>query len=135
MRLDARIPVLLVSPSALPPASASSLLLRVLDPQDPPVDHDPDGAWASRQTLDAAPFEAEHRPGCACCAGRSTLAVALAGLFVQRAKARSLQFDQVVLSVPEPLHVVVRRIFRDDPLVAVRFRLIEKSNLALAITC
>lgn len=63
---------------------------------------------------------AVHRPGCGCCGGRGPAAVALAGLFQDRARGRVAWFSGVVAVVHNPAAVAAE--LAGDVLVAARFR-------------
>ena len=62
-----------------------------------------------------------HEPGCMCCAGRSDAAMALAGLFRERALGR--EFSGVLAVVGDAGAADVRAALVADPFVSGRFRL------------
>lgn len=124
MRIDARIPVRLLAAAeaAARPPAADPLTVLVLA--------DPDAAaagpgWAAVRRIDpgtrAGP--APHAAGCACCAGRSGLAVLLTALFVQRARGELALFRRVLLVADGGPAGPLDALFRDDPMVAGRYRL------------
>lgn len=63
-----------------------------------------------------------HRPGCACCAGRSPAAMALAGLFAARARGGVPFFRRVVAFAATEAGRAELRAALEDPLVAGRYR-------------
>ena len=63
---------------------------------------------------------AVHRPGCFCCGGRGPAAVALAGLFQDRARGRVAWFAGVVAVVRDPAAIAAE--LAGDVLAAARFR-------------
>jgi len=61
-----------------------------------------------------------HTPGCACCAPRGAVAVALDRLFQARVRGTVPWFDRVV--APRSAEAAVRAAVTADPLTAARFR-------------
>ena len=107
MRIDARIPVRFGPVSTRKPAEA--VLLDREEACSPP---------AERFVPDAG-----HQAGCVCCTGRSAAALALAGLFRQRAVSNTAPFTGVVADVGAGGAQAVRDALAQDPLVSGRFRL------------
>ena len=106
--LDARVPVLLDGD----PAEGDAVLAEA-------------GCALPHGTAPAAWFEPQpdlHRPGCACCAGRSPAAMALAGLFAARARGGVPFFRRVVAVAATEAGRAELRTALDDPLVAGRYR-------------
>ena len=126
MRIDARIPVLVVSGSGraddaspLPAADPRALLL--LADEAAPI---PAGEWAAvrRVPADTAMASNVHGSACSCCVGRPGLAVALSELFRERAMGRLDLFRRVVLVVPAADTEAAASVLLRDPLVAGQFR-------------
>jgi hypothetical protein len=110
--LDARVPVRFGSVSDA--TDGSALLIE----GDAPA---PDGEAVARFTNAAA--AGLHPPGCPCCVTRSPAAVALATLFLARARGERAFFRAVVAvcSTPEGREAV-RTALEADPLVSAWFR-------------
>lgn len=138
MRLDARIPVLTL-PWPHGPADAAALpgpdplavllLARLQSPADlaaDRADHLPPGysdGWAATCGVPiVADTTLAHAAACACCAGRTPLALLLSELFVQRARGRLALFRRVLVIASEPASAAVRDVLATDPLVAGRYR-------------
>lgn len=123
MRIDARIPVRLLA------AADAAARPPVADPLTALVLADPDAAagpgWAAVRRIDpgtgAGP--APHAAGCACCAGRSGLALLLTALFMERARGELALFRRVLLVAEGGPAGPLDALFRDDPMVAGRYRL------------
>ncbi len=82
-----------------------------------------DGMAAAAEAGAVARFPARggHRFGCACCGGaRGAAAVALAGLFQDRATGRVPWFTRVLAVVADP--AAVAEALRADRVAAARFR-------------
>jgi len=110
--VDARVPVLFAS---LNDADSTAALL--IEGEAPA----PEGVPVARFTDAAA--TGPHPPGCPCCAARSPAAVALAALFLARARGE-LAFFRVVVAVcrtPDG-ESAVRAALAADPLVSAWFR-------------
>ena len=125
MWLDARIPLLLLSGRPLAPAfDPCGVLLMVGDVGlDWPADDL--AGWSAVRRLDvdmAGAGVGVHPAGCACCAGRSRLAVSLSELFQQRARGRLGLFRQVLLAVPAMELRTAEASLASDPLVTARYR-------------
>jgi hypothetical protein len=113
--VDARIPVELVEPHALAAALASgppAALLVEAPPEPMPAGAVAQVAWDQTVTT--------HAAGCACCAGRSGVALALDRLFQARARAACAWFNRVI-AVGNA--AAVRQALAEDSLAAARFRL------------
>lgn len=126
MRIDARIPVLVLAGSGraddaspLPAADAQAVLLLADEAASIPA-----AGWAAvrRVPADAALASSVHGSGCSCCVGRPGLAVALSELFRQRAMGRLDLFRRVILVVPAADTEAVAAMLLRDPLVAGQFR-------------
>ncbi len=142
MRLDARIPVLVLSrpagpgmPEGLPAADALGVLVLVGGVADESSAEVGDGwgegwgrGWGSdwaavrRIPADGVAAPVRHAAGCACCAGRAPLALLLSELFRQRATGELMLFRRVVLMAPADAAAAAAGLLLDDPLVAGRYR-------------
>jgi len=112
--VDARVPVRFGSVSD---ADAGSALLIE---GDAPA---PDGVAVTRFIAGSA--AGPHPAGCPCCATRSPAAVALAALFLARARGEVDFFRTVVAVCPTPEgEAAVRAAAEFDPLVVAWFRVI-----------
>jgi len=112
--VDARVPVRFGSVSDTDAGSA------LLIEGDAPA---PDGVAVARFTAEAP--AGPHPPGCPCCATRSPAAVALAALFLARARGEVVFFRTVVAVCPAPEgQAAVRAAVESDPLVLAWFRVI-----------
>lgn len=99
--LDARIPVILWTDAAPPPASADAAIL-------------------GEAAFDAAPL---HPIACTCCTGRSDAALALDRLFQGRARGTLPWFKRVIAIVPNPeAQAAIRAALAEDALTAARYR-------------
>ncbi len=130
MRLDARIPVLIVpvpgrteDVAALADGDERGVLLLVGDVGDWLPGAAPQ-AWAvvRRLAFDALEAPLSHAAGCACCAGRAPLAVSLSELFRQRATGELTLFRRVTLVLREAAMQAASDLLLRDPLVAGRYR-------------
>jgi hypothetical protein len=111
--VDARVPVRFGSVSDA--AHGSALLIE----GDTPA---PDGVAVARFADTAAP-PGPHPPGCPCCTARSPVAVALAALFLARARGEVDFFPTVVAVCCTPEgEAAVRAALECDPLVIAWFR-------------
>jgi hypothetical protein len=113
--VDARIPVEIVEAQALAAALAAgpaAALLVEAPPEPMPAGAVAQVAWDATVTT--------HAAGCACCAGRSGVALALDRLFQARARAACGWFSRVI-AVGDP--DAVRAALAEDALAAARFRL------------
>jgi hypothetical protein len=126
MRIDARIPVLVLPGSGrpagappLPAADPHALLLLAGEATAIPAE-----GWSAvrRVPPDAVLASTVHGSGCSCCVGRAGLAVALSELFRERAMGRLDLFRRVVLVVPAADTEAVAAMLLRDPLVAGQFR-------------
>ena len=109
--VDARVPVRF---GLVSDADAGSALLIE---GDAPA---PDGVAAARFTAEAA---GPHPRGCPCCAARSPAAVALAALFLARARGEVVFFRTVLAVCPTTEgETAVRAALESDPLVIAWFR-------------
>lgn len=64
-----------------------------------------------------------HFAGCACCAGRPAIAVALDQLFQDRTRGRCAWFDSVLVLAPQPAtRAELETALREDALTIARFR-------------
>ncbi len=123
MRLDPRIPLRLQTPPP-PPDPDGVLLLVGAAGQDGDVDGGADG-WGAVRRLPGElvrPGLRAHVTGCACCGGRSGLAIGLSELFRQGAGGALGPFRQVVLAVPTADLATARRLLAADLLVTARYR-------------
>jgi hypothetical protein len=110
--VDARVPVRFGSVSG---ADAGSALLIE---GDAPA---PDGLAVARFTAGAP--AGPHPPGCPCCVARSPAAVALAALFLARARGELAFFRAIVAVCCTPQgQEAVRTALEADPLVSAWFR-------------
>jgi hypothetical protein len=112
--VDARIPVELVEEAGLAAALAAgppAALLVQAPPEPMPAGAIAQVAWDATVT---------HAAGCACCAGRSGVALALDRLFQARVRGGCGWFTRVV-AVGEP--DAVREALAADAVTAARFRL------------
>lgn len=110
--VDARVPVRFGSVSDA--ADGSALLIE----GGTPVPH----RVAVARFTDASPA-GPHPPGCPCCLGRSPAAVALAALFLARARGEVGFFRCVVAVCCTPGgEAAVRAALESDPLVSAWFR-------------
>ena len=67
---------------------------------------------------------ARHRPSCRCCGGRDGAGLALAQLFLARARGEAPAFTAVaVVAKTEAGRAAVAEALRSDPLASARFRL------------
>jgi hypothetical protein len=113
--VDARVPVRFGSVSDA--AHGSALLIE----GDTPA---PDGVAVARFTGAAA--SGPHPPGCPCCIARSPAAVALAALFLARARGEVGFFRTVLAVCRTPAgEAAVRAALESDPLVIAWFRSIS----------
>jgi len=104
MTIDARIPVIFGPPAANDVVLAEEGLSGPAD-----------------ATFRAEPVS--HAVGCACCAGRSPAAAALAALFAARARGETKFFSRVaVWTATVGARREVEEALRSDPLVSARFR-------------
>ncbi len=88
----------------------------------------PDGCSAER----FEPAAADHLTGCACCAGRSPAASALALLFQRRARAEVPFFRRIVaITTTSDGDLEVWNALRSDPLASARFRLEDSSQTVI----
>jgi len=112
--VDARVPVRFGSVSETDAGSA------LLIEGDAPA---PDGVAVARFTVEAP--AGPHPPGCPCCTARSPAAVALAALFLARARGEVVFFRTVVAVCPTPEgQAAVRAAVESDPLALAWFRVI-----------
>ena len=135
MRLDARIPVRIVSssdwPPVLPAADAQAVLLIVGPAVPPGPERIAEAGWAAVRWLSAddipdAPGGQPHASGCACCAGpRPLLAVMLSSLFEARARGTLGLFRRVCLLTPQPAVAELEALLASDALVTGRYRIGE----------
>lgn len=112
--VDARVPVVLEGDAIADPAGDDAVLAESGCSLPPGM------------AVPAAWFEPQpdlHRPGCACCVGRSPAAMALAGLFAARARGRVPFFKRVVAVAATEAGRAELRAALDDPLVAARYRI------------
>lgn len=110
--VDARV---LVRFGSVSDADAGSVLLIE---GDPPA---PGGVAVARFTAGAP--AGSHHPGCPCCEARSPAAVALAALFLARARGELAFFRTVVAVCHTPgAEAAVRAALDADPLVSAWFR-------------
>ncbi len=135
MRLDARIPVHVVPPSAPLPEADPQALLVVVAPELPAGDADGTtsrapgwtaGWMAVRQVAAEDLAATSHPAGCACCTARSPLALLLSSLFEQRARGTLDLFRRVWMTGPAGLAEAVPALLASDPVVAGRYRPGEK---------
>jgi hypothetical protein len=114
----------MVGPSDLAAAMSAAAPFALLEPEA--VDLVPRQGNAGGQAACArfAPGGSNHATACACCAGRTPVAVALDGLFQARIRGGCDWFDRVLALVPdEAARQEVAAALRDDPLTVARFRL------------
>jgi hypothetical protein len=106
--VDARIPVIeIADPAALP---AGTALLAEAGTDAPP---------------DAERFQADapHKPGCACCLGRSDLALALDRLFQARVRGTRPWFASVAVLAPSAAgRAALAAALAEDALTRARYR-------------
>ena len=110
--IDARIPVVFA------PAATAGSGEAVLIEGDAAV---PAGVPVARFSI-ARPG---HVSGCACCAPRGPVAVALHGLFLARACDPAAFFNRVVVAAGPEGEAVVRQALADDAFLAGRYRAAE----------
>ncbi len=68
-----------------------------------------------------------HLSGCRCCFSRSTVGIALAGLFSGRVLGRLEYFERVLAVAHSPEGArSIKKALRHDPVAAARFRLQEE---------
>jgi hypothetical protein len=118
--VDARIPVELVAPAGLAAALADGPPAALL--VEAPPDPMPAGAVA-QVSWDAT--VTSHAAACACCAGRSGVALALDRLFQARVRGGCAWFSRVV-AVGDA--AAVRAALAEDALAAARFRLVAAAG-------
>ncbi len=123
MWLDARIPLRLQPAPPLPAPDPDGMLLLAGSCGPEPVPGHAD--WGAVGHLDGVPMvpDGGHRSGCACCAGRSLLALRLSELFVRRARGELAPFRRVVLAMPAGEIGRALELLAAEPLVTARYRL------------
>lgn len=117
MTPNPRIPVTILPDAAALPGwlAAGGPAALLSDAATPPA-----GPVVATEAFDPRP---PHRFGCACCAGRSSAAVAFDRLFQARARGRSPWFDRVaVLAVTPSGQAQAAAALREDALTLARFR-------------
>ena len=107
--IDARIPVVFA------PAAMAGRGDAVLIEGDGAA---PEGVAVARFSI-ARPG---HVPGCACCAPRGPVAVALHGLFLARARDPVAFFSRVVVAAGAEGEAAVRQALAEDAFLAGRYR-------------
>jgi hypothetical protein len=110
--IDARIPVVFAPAAAA--GSGDALLI--------------EGDGAAPEGVPVARFSIARRghvPGCACCAPRGPVAVALHGLFLARVRDPAAFFSRVVVASSPEGAAVVRQALADDAFLAGRYRVAE----------
>ena len=83
------------------------------------------GGWCAVRRLPGLAFPAAPRPhpgGCACCVGRSGLALELSELFARRARGELGLFRRVVLVMPAGDLRHARELLAADPVTRARYR-------------
>ncbi len=125
MRLDARIPVHVVSSGTTLPDADPQALLVVAEPSLLAGVAGGTGWMAVRQVAAEGLVAACHPVGCACCAARSPLALLLSSSFEQRARGTLGLFRCVWLMAPAALVEAVPALLASDPVVSGRYRIGE----------
>ena len=69
-----------------------------------------------------------HGIGCACCAPRSQASLALARLFLARARGEVAWFKRVVVLADPATHAALRAALADDILTRARFMIAEETK-------
>lgn len=85
----------------------------VEDGQDAPA-----GAYAVRFSAG----DGRHKPGCACCAGRSNAAEALGRIFRARATAAAPFFTELIVLASEAGQAAIHAALTEDLMARARFR-------------
>ncbi len=109
---DSRIPVVF---GTLAQAGAADALLLDGDAAAPP------GRVVGR----VAGVAAAHAPGCNCCVSRSAVALAMAALFLARARGEVAAFPRLLVSLDAAGEAAVRDALAGDRLVAGRYRAVS----------
>jgi hypothetical protein len=110
--IDARIPVVFAPAATV--GSGEAVLI--------------EGDGAAPEGLPVARFSVArpgHVPGCACCAPRGPVAVALHGLFLARVRGTAAFFSRVVVAAGPEGEAAVRQALAGDAFLAGRYRVAD----------
>lgn len=112
---DPRIPVTILTEAALPAwLGAGGPAALVTDAAPPPA------GFVAAEPVESRPV---HRFGCACCAGRPAVAIALDRLFQARVRGRTPWFDRVAILVAAPaIRQDLAAALAGDALTLARYR-------------